>query len=124
MGQWAAVVILTIGVALGQQWDGTLPLDVQVAPVLMMCFNSVLSAFAAVYTERVLKARGSAALSIFATNLHMAAHTLLVNGAKAAVWQAPVLVSPQTLGWRTWIALGNEAVNGILVSAIMRHADS
>merc|ERR1719343_1334424 len=54
----------------------------------------------------------------------MTMHTLLVNSAKACLWEAPLLVSPWALGWRTWIALGNEAVNGILVSALMRHADS
>lgn len=122
--QWAAMITLTVGVALGQQWDGAVGAEVPVAPALMMFFNSMLSALAAVYTERVLKARGSAALTIFATNLHMSAHTLIVNIAKAAVWEVPVLVNFSSLGWRTWAALGNEAVNGILVSAIMRHADS
>merc|ERR1712226_1504190 len=117
--QWGALAILTIGVLLGQQWDGAVGGDVPVAPVFMMFGNSVLSAFAAVYTERVLKARGSAALTIFATNLHMSAHTLLVNSAKVVVWEVPDFISFGSLGWWSLAALANEAVNGILVSAIM-----
>mmetsp|Transcript_64205 Transcript_64205/g.187868 ORF Transcript_64205/g.187868 Transcript_64205/m.187868 type:complete len:316 (-) Transcript_64205:162-1109(-) len=130
--QWAAMVLLTVGVALGQHRDssgtaGSLSLadlEVPLVPVLIMLANSCLSALAAVYTEKVLKAQQSASLSIFATNLHMALHTLLVNLAKASVCEAPVLTHPGSIGWRTWAALGNEAVNGILVSTLMRHADS
>lgn len=132
--QWAAIVVLTAGVALGQHRDeggaangsSGLPAasEVPLVPVLIMLLNSCISALAAVYTEKVLKARQSASLSIFATNLHMASHTLLVNLAKACVSEAPVLTHPGNLGWRTWTALGNEAVNGILVSTLMRHADS
>merc|ERR1711948_15192 len=59
-----------------------------------------------------------------ATNLHMSAHTLLVNSAKVVVWEVPDFISFGSLGWWSLAALANEAVNGILVSAIMRHADS
>lgn len=130
--QWAALVLLTAGVSLGQHRDTTSKADsggvpgtgAALIPVLIMLINSGLSAVAAVYTEKVLKAQQSSALSIFATNLHMALHTLLVNGVKLCVWEAPPWTSPLSLGWRTWVALGNEAVNGILVSTLMRHADS
>eukprot|EP00418_Pyrodinium_bahamense_P052356 CAMPEP_0179164686 /NCGR_PEP_ID=MMETSP0796-20121207/80849_1 /TAXON_ID=73915 /ORGANISM="Pyrodinium bahamense, Strain pbaha01" /LENGTH=326 /DNA_ID=CAMNT_0020867187 /DNA_START=14 /DNA_END=994 /DNA_ORIENTATION=+ len=141
--QWVAMVMLTLGVGLGQhrvgsgptsrrpQYDaaplGSLSLDgaaVPLLPALIMLTNSCLSALAGVYTEKVLKARQSASLSIFAMNLHMAFHTLLLNSVKACIWQAPALASPRAIGWRTWAALLNEAVNGILVSTLMRHADS
>mmetsp|Transcript_14323 Transcript_14323/g.39291 ORF Transcript_14323/g.39291 Transcript_14323/m.39291 type:complete len:314 (-) Transcript_14323:97-1038(-) len=128
--QWAAMVLLTVGVAVGQLRESTsqdgpgLPAEAPLLPALVMLLNSCLSALAAVYTERVLKAQQSATLSIFATNLHMASHTLLVNLAKACISDAPVLAHPGSLGWRTWAAMGNEAVNGILVSTLMRHADS
>jgi len=130
--QWAAMVLLTAGVALGQHRDdggvgrgsGGPTAELPLLSVAIMLLNSCLSAFAAVYTERVLKARQSASLSIFAANLHMASHTLLASLAKACVSEAPVFPHPRELGWRTWAALGNEAANGILVSTLMRHADS
>lgn len=127
--QWVAMVMLTLGVGLGQHrvGSGSLSLDgaaVPLLPALIMLTNSCLSALAGVYTEKVLKARQSASLSIFAMNLHMAFHTLLLNSVKACIWQAPALASPRAIGWRTWAALLNEAVNGILVSTLMRYADS
>mmetsp|Transcript_36773 Transcript_36773/g.114457 ORF Transcript_36773/g.114457 Transcript_36773/m.114457 type:complete len:326 (-) Transcript_36773:35-1012(-) len=140
--QWAALVLLTVGVALGQRRDdggaaaagaaasGGSPSRpaaeeaVSLVPAAIMLLNSCISALAAVYTEKVLKARQSVSLSIFATNLHMASHTLVVNLARACVSGAPVLAFPSSLGWRTWAALGNEALNGILVSLLMRSADS
>lgn len=126
--QWAAMLLLTVGVALGQMRSGSFgdtPVkDVPLIPTLIMILNSALSALGAVYTERVLKAHQSAALTIFATNLHMSAHTLLFNGAKACLWEATVLPRPWRFGSWSWAALINEAVNGLCVSALMRHADS
>lgn len=121
------MLLLTVGVSLGQH-RGTLSdalnEDVPLLPTAIMCFNSVLSSLGAVYTERVLKASQSAVLTTFATNLHMSAHTLLMNGGKALVWEATELPRPWKFGAWTWAALFNEAVNGILVAALMRHADS
>jgi len=126
--QWAAMLLLTAGVAMGQHrgdsLDGTTAQEVPVLPMFVMLSNSAFSAIAAVYTERVLKADQSAVLTIFATNLHMATHTLLMNGAKACVWEATSMPRPWNFGLWTWAALLNEAVNGLCVSALMRHADS
>lgn len=126
--QWVALFLLTIGVALGQfgsQSDSESATDgaSELLPLVLMLTNSCLSAFGAVYTERVVKARQSEAMTTFATNLHMAAHTLLLNGTRAflASSQMPRL---WRLGPYTWAALLNEAMNGIMVSALMRHADS
>eukprot|EP00418_Pyrodinium_bahamense_P050369 CAMPEP_0179186828 /NCGR_PEP_ID=MMETSP0796-20121207/92679_1 /TAXON_ID=73915 /ORGANISM="Pyrodinium bahamense, Strain pbaha01" /LENGTH=307 /DNA_ID=CAMNT_0020890847 /DNA_START=14 /DNA_END=938 /DNA_ORIENTATION=+ len=122
--QWVAMVMLTLGVGLGQHRVGSGWRSGAVAPCAHHAHEFLLSALAGVYTEKVLKARQSASLSIFAMNLHMAFHTLLLNSVKACIWQAPALASPRAIGWRTWAALLNEAVNGILVSTLMRHADS
>lgn len=126
--QWAAMLLLTVGVALGQRRDASVGTeviqDVPLFPTVIMFINSAFSAFGAVYTERVLKAHQSAVLTTFATNLHMSAHTLLMNGAKACFWEATTLPRPWKFGPWTWVALLNEAVNGLCVSALMRHADS
>lgn len=126
--QWTAMLLLTAGVALGQMRGGAFVdaarEDVPSLPTAIMLFNSSLSAFGAVYTERVLKARQSAVLTIFATNLHMSAYSLLMNGTKGYFGEAAHWPRPGKLGLWTWAALFNEALNGILVSALMRHADS
>jgi len=129
--QWAAVTLLTFGTLLGQ-WSGqqgTLEGHASMFEFLLMLFNSTLSAIASVLTERLLKGRGSEQLSIFATNFHMAVHTILLNGI------ALLLVGALGWGWAQWpspfhlrgcvlLALTNEALNGILLSSIMRSADS
>lgn len=126
--QWAAMLVLMVGVALGQQTPASVSSvgveDVPLLPTVVMFVNSGLSSLGAVYTERVLKAHQSAVLTTFATNLHMSGHTLLMSAAKACFWEATVLPRPWTFGPWTWAALINEAVNGLLVAALMRHADS
>lgn len=126
--QWAAMLLLTLGVAMGQyrgtSFEEAVAQDLPLLPTFIMLLNSAFSAFGAVYTERVLKAQQSAVLTTFATNLHMSAHTLLMNGLKAILWEAPELPRPWTFGPWSWAALSNEAVNGLCVSALMRHADS
>lgn len=121
--QWLAMVLLTIGVALGQ-WSSA-GADGLGAPsmlgVLLMVVNSCLSALGGVLTEKLLKGAASAELPIFATNIHMAAHTLLVNGlvlgAQGTSW-------PSLPGASVGVALVNEAVNGILISVLMRRLDT
>jgi len=129
--QWIAVALLTAGVALGQWRNGALVVDEPFVPVLLMLVNSCLSAIAAVFTEKIIKAHSNAALTIYATNVHMAAHTLLIsvcaNTIRANVWQAAEPVVPSAiarLGPLTWLALCNEAINGVMMSLLMRHADS
>eukprot|EP00443_Scrippsiella_acuminata_P079765 CAMPEP_0115556414 /NCGR_PEP_ID=MMETSP0271-20121206/98353_1 /TAXON_ID=71861 /ORGANISM="Scrippsiella trochoidea, Strain CCMP3099" /LENGTH=181 /DNA_ID=CAMNT_0002990283 /DNA_START=54 /DNA_END=596 /DNA_ORIENTATION=- len=129
--QWAALVVLTVGVAIGQWQGGTsdvLDASTPFIGVLLMLLNSSLSALGGVCTEKVLKSRGSAQLSIFATNVHMAGHTLLLNGgflflqalASGEGW--PEFGAPP--GRLEALALGNEALNGILISQLMRRIDS
>lgn len=126
--QWAAMLLLTVGVAFGQlrgaSFEEAVSQEVPLLPTAIMLLNSAFSAMAAIYTERVLKAQSSAVLTIFATNLHMSAHTLLLNGGKAVLWEATSWPRFWNLSSWTWAALFNEALNGILVSALMRHADS
>jgi len=129
--QWIAVVLLTFGVALGQWRNGALVADEPFVPVLLMLVNSCLSALAAVYTEKIIKAHSNASLTIYATNVHMAAHTLVIstcaNVLRANIWEAAEPVVPPALpllGPLTLLALCNEAVNGVMMSLLMRHADS
>merc|ERR1712129_523908 len=73
------------------------------------------------------KSKDSANLSIFATNIHMASHTLIFNGvfiALQAMLSEGPLPSLQVPGGFEAIALGNEALNGILIGLLMRRFDS
>jgi len=122
-GQWFAMVVLTVGVTLGQ-WPSAPAGGAVVTStlgVLLMLVNCCLSALGGVLTEKLLKGKASAELSIFATNIHMAAHTLLVNG---LVLGARGLTWPSSLSSSVALALVNEAVNGILISVLMRRLDS
>ncbi|CAE8630807.1 unnamed protein product [Polarella glacialis] len=130
--QWLAMVCLTFGVAIGGRAGGAsanassdreLP-EAPVLGIVIMLINCALSAFGGVCTEMALKARSSGNLSIFATNLHMAAHSLLMNGAALALWLPAELPQWDQLSRTDLLALGNEAMNGILISLLMRRIDS
>eukprot|EP00928_Gymnodinium_smaydae_P033194 TRINITY_DN23842_c0_g1_i1.p1 TRINITY_DN23842_c0_g1~~TRINITY_DN23842_c0_g1_i1.p1 ORF type:complete len:310 (-),score=68.08 TRINITY_DN23842_c0_g1_i1:24-953(-) len=122
LAQWLSMGLLTVGVTLGQ-WQGAEAGDLE-APlvgVLLLVFNASLSALGGVCTERVLKGRASVDLSIFATNVHLAAHTLLLNG--IVVWARGLPIPAVPDQWCT-VALLNEAANGVLISLVMRHMDT
>lgn len=155
-GQWLALLALTAGVALGQLPDdragaasggsghddgGQARVDAAapLAGILLMLFNCTLSSLGGVSSERLLKGPRSAELSIFATQLHMAAHTVLLNSAAIAAmsalpggvlgaYPAPSLgalpAAALSLGREEWAALVNEALNGILISLLMRRIDA
>lgn len=123
--QWVSLVVLTFSTALGQWAGHEGPLDASVRNFFWVLFNATISAMGGVLTERVLKAEDSRDLSIFATNIHMAAHTLALNGAALAASSAWAGRPPlPRLSRSALLALGNEALNGILLSSIMRFADS
>eukprot|EP00927_Polykrikos_kofoidii_P082839 TRINITY_DN8342_c0_g1_i1.p1 TRINITY_DN8342_c0_g1~~TRINITY_DN8342_c0_g1_i1.p1 ORF type:complete len:266 (-),score=29.14 TRINITY_DN8342_c0_g1_i1:371-1135(-) len=82
--QWYALVVLTGGVTLGQM-SGTHAFEAPLIGVALMMVCSSLSAVGAVCTELLLKSKESASLSIVATNIHMAAHTLLLNSVAAGL---------------------------------------
>lgn len=130
--QWFALVLVSLGVTIGQyeEREGTSSLSSPETPrmcVLLMLFNSCLSALAGILAEKALKSKESSRMSIFATNLHMASHTILVNIVLLVMQE---LYSGETLLPRALpsrvsaVALGSEALNGILVSMLMRDADS
>mmetsp|Transcript_122906 Transcript_122906/g.212607 ORF Transcript_122906/g.212607 Transcript_122906/m.212607 type:complete len:352 (-) Transcript_122906:58-1113(-) len=127
--QWFALVLVSVGVAMGQQRETTdlSSLDTPRICVFLMLFNSCLSAVAGILAEKALKSKESSCMSIFATNLHMATHTIIVNG---VVLIGQALYSgqgflPNGLPSRvSAVALASEALNGILVSMLMRDADS
>jgi len=122
-GQWLSMGLLTLGVTLGQ-WPSGSSDDLgtsSMAGVLLMVLNSCLSALGGVLTETVLKSSASAELSIFATNVHMAVHSMLLNGLALAT-QTPAELP--RLDWRLALAVANEAVNGLLISLLLRRLDS
>mmetsp|Transcript_81861 Transcript_81861/g.228066 ORF Transcript_81861/g.228066 Transcript_81861/m.228066 type:complete len:328 (+) Transcript_81861:141-1124(+) len=130
--QWVALSLLTCSTVLGQWGGQDSGGEVEVtrttlAGFLIMFTCCWLSALGAVLTEKLLKARDSHELSIFATNIHMAGQTLLLNGAFLGLsfvsGSAGELAFPRLSG-AVVPAVVNEAVNGLLLSSIMRFADS
>lgn len=125
--QWLALGLLSGSTCLGQ-WAGEEGVGDE-TPLLGFCINMlccVLSGLGAVLTERLLKSSASKDLSIFATNVHMAIHTVIFN-------TGALMLSTSSLGGAlpeiivqlpVLLALGNEALSGILLSQIMRFADS
>lgn len=130
--QWFSLLLLTIGVTLGQ-WpasvghsNGASHDNGNGGVVMLMLLNSCMSAFGGVQAERALKAPEGSCLSIFANNLHMSSHTLVVNVAflvAQAAWGGPRLW-PTIPSLTAVAALASEALNGILVSLLMREAGS
>jgi len=137
--QWCALVLLTLGVAVGQ-WRGTeLTAGAgqgQLLGVLLTVVNSALSSLGGALTENVLKSAGSARLSIYARNIHLAAHTLVLNS--LFILGAPYLSSLtsgdgaadsplaalRTPSQMETIAVLNEAANGIIISFLIGRWDS
>jgi len=121
--QWLALVLLTVGVTIGQ-WQGKGAGDTGQSSsfgVLLMVINSCLSALGGVATEKLLKGSATGQLSIFATNVHMASYTLLLNGFVVLSMQGlPELQTPTPT---VLLALINEAMNGILISLLIRQLD-
>lgn len=125
--QWCALLLLTVAMVLGT-WSGEgEDRSVEVSGFLACLLCCVLSSLGAVLTERLLKSSGSMDLSIFATNVHMASHTVALNAAALVLMAAGAgseLPPMPTLSIPTIAALANEALSGILLSQIMRFADS
>jgi len=123
--QWFALGLLTLGVTIGQRQGKAADDATEHSSswgVLLMVMNSCLSALGGVLTEKLLKGNATAQLSIFATNVHMASYTLLLNGFVVLSMQGlPELQLPTP---SVLFALINEAVNGILISLLIRQLDS
>jgi len=124
--QWVAMVLLTAGVALGQ-WRHDAELEAPLGATLLMLANSCLSALGGICTECLLKGKESAELSVFATNVHLASHSLLLGAAAFAASPAGQHAPPPRLADLSVVdavALTNETLNGILISVLTRWIDS
>ena len=123
VAQWVALALLTVGVAMGQgQGDVrevvTSASDLASPGVLIMVGNCCLSALGGVSTELLLRGRSGAGLSIFSTNVHLAAYTLLLNSVFLSVRGLSVCPAPHSR--RVLLALANEAANGLVISLLLR----
>lgn len=124
--QWVAMGLLTVGVTLGQ-CRGDAELEAPLGATLLMLGNACLSALGGICTERLLKGEESADLSVFATNVHLASHSLLLGAAAFAASPAGQHAPPPRLADLSVVdavALTNETLNGILISMLTRWIDS
>ncbi|CAK9055322.1 CMP-sialic acid transporter 4 (CMP-SA-Tr 4) (CMP-Sia-Tr 4) [Durusdinium trenchii] len=126
--QWLALVLLTVGVAVGGRGKSTMESgevsEVPLLGVALMLFNCTLSSLGGVLTERALKQRSSGELTIFATNLHMALHSLSMNASALSLVTSAELPRLELLQMSDFVALSNEALNGILISLLMKRIDA
>lgn len=135
--QMIALVLLMVGVILAQMKGGQQTLldmtpDALLGVGATLCI-ATLSGFAAVYTERVLK-RGQLVAHAHAQGnvlpymqIQMALASLLIIGLFAGASDLPVILEVGL--WHGFdraacIAVGSSALGGLIVSAVLKYADS
>eukprot|EP00928_Gymnodinium_smaydae_P047692 TRINITY_DN31844_c0_g1_i1.p1 TRINITY_DN31844_c0_g1~~TRINITY_DN31844_c0_g1_i1.p1 ORF type:complete len:344 (-),score=63.75 TRINITY_DN31844_c0_g1_i1:257-1288(-) len=123
VGQWCALLLLTVGVALGQ-WRGGGTLEAPPIGILICLFNGCISATAGVLMERILKAPASFGMTIFETALHTSLHTVVFNGLGLIASNPDIMSEFRWPSRLDGLALVNEATNGILMALLMRRLDS
>ena len=135
--QLVALVLLMVGVILAQMKDGQrnhLALDGRTSVGVTATLTiATLSGFAAVYTERVLKHAQLAAHSNTHDNvlpymqIQMAFASLLIIGVFAVINDFPTIVEYglwRGFDGRAVIAVVSSALGGLIVSAVLKYADS
>jgi len=122
--QWLAMVLLMISTVVGQSTNGQSSVDATAFAFLIVLFCVCLSAVGSVLTERLLKDNDTKDLSIFAMNMHMAGHTILLNVAALLLTSGRGLPAIPDMTSFLFAAMLNEAINGMVLSSIMRLADS
>jgi len=133
--QVLALVMLLFGVILAQMRGGqrerllSIELHTEaIVGVFATLTIATLSGFAAVYTERVLKRDGPHSKDMLPyMQIQMATASLLVIGIFALVLDAPIIFE-QGL-WHGFdraamLAVGSSALGGLIVSAVLKYADS
>ncbi|KAL1510885.1 hypothetical protein AB1Y20_005717 [Prymnesium parvum] len=134
--QMIALVLLMVGVILAQMKGGQKTLldvtpDAFIGASATLCI-ATLSGFAAVYTERVLK-RGQLRAHTHAQDIlgymqiQMALASLLIIGMFAAIMDMPTILEVGL--WHGFdraacIAVVSSALGGLIVSAVLKYADS
>ena len=134
--QFIALVLLMVGVILAQMKDGQrnhLALEADLAMGVMATLTiATLSGFAAVYTERVLKhaqlqAHSMAQDVLPYMQIQMALASLLIIGIFAVFNDFPQIVEYglwHGFDGRAMVAVLSSAVGGLIVSAVLKYADS
>jgi len=135
--QLIALVLLMVGVILAQMRDGQkshLNHDAETTVgVLATLVIATLSGFAAVYTERVLKHAKLQAHSMAAQDvlpymqIQMALASLLIIGVFAFANDFPTIIERglwHGFDHRAVIAVVSSALGGLIVSAVLKYADS
>jgi len=135
--QVIALILLMVGVVLAQMKDGHtshLALEADTAiGVLATLVIATLSGFAAVYTERVLKHSQLQTGSIHDRDvlpymqIQMALASLLIIGVFALVNDHQVIIEYglwRGFDHRAVIAVASSAMGGLIVSAVLKYADS
>lgn len=123
--QWIALSLLAVGATTSQISTDCESETVMRAPLIGYLFgllSACLSALAAVYTEWVLKRNGD---SLYWQNMQLYGFGVLFNGAGLVAGSAGSVLHPlKGYSVATWLVVANLAFSGLLVSWIMKFADS
>ncbi|EUB64956.1 UDP-galactose translocator [Echinococcus granulosus] len=129
--QWISQIVLFIGVAVVQLQDHVAqsstptPHDASGAAGLMaVLFASVLSGFAAVYFERILK---HSPKSLWTRNFELSLASIAIALVGQAVGEGGRVSEKgffYGFDWLVWTTVALQSVGGILVALVVKHADN
>jgi len=134
MVQWFSITMLAMGVAVVQlsQIDdaGKNKHQLQNRPIVgvaAMGISCITSSFAGVYFEKMLKTKSNEKTSLHVINLQLSSWSILLSGIAAYATDSAMIREHgllQGFDAITWVVVTNQALGGLLVAVVMKHADN
>eukprot|EP00930_Biecheleria_cincta_P101308 TRINITY_DN92949_c0_g1_i1.p1 TRINITY_DN92949_c0_g1~~TRINITY_DN92949_c0_g1_i1.p1 ORF type:complete len:399 (+),score=73.26 TRINITY_DN92949_c0_g1_i1:67-1263(+) len=143
--QWLAIFVMGLGLAavqlsgakeIRQSSMGNAAEQNRFVGLLMIGLACICSGFASVFTERILKQKGTSDVkkkSVWLQNVQLAFFSSIVASIGfmlnlAASTSATEVSTPPSLfrgfTWKTWMLVFNNAIGGLLVAIVLKHADN
>lgn len=135
---WLAICFMAVGIAVvqlsqskeGKQASMANASEQQPALGLLLVLGGCLcSGFAAIYLEMLVKQRGKTVrTSMWVQNMQLAFYSLLLTSTSTAYSITPVSLRNEGLfrgfSFSVWIMIVNNAIGGLLVALVIKHADN
>eukprot|EP00435_Cladocopium_sp_Y103_P011798 s4565_g3.t1 len=135
---WLAICFMAVGIAVvqlsqskeGKQASMANASEQQPALGLLLVLGGCLcSGFAAIYLEMLVKQRGrTVRTSMWVQNMQLAFYSLLLTSTSTACSMKPVSLGNAGLfrgfSFSVWIMIVNNAIGGLLVALVIKHADN
>jgi UDP-sugar transporter A1/2/3 len=126
--KWRALLILTTGAILVQsksvlcETQKNAPADANPILGTMVTLSvSVLSSLAGVYTEMVLNSQGG--VSLWGRNFQLGIYSMGFALIKI-IWDGDLIDFFDGYSWITWFVILSEALRGLTVALVLKHADT